>query len=420
MKKNFLLIVLVFSFILLSAQDKDFVREIIDTLCAPSMYGRGYVNNGDRIAANYIGSQFENLHLKTFGKSYFQEYEISINTFPDSIWVSLDEKKLIPGKDYVIFSSSPGTSGDFDLVWVLTDSSGNLQLTTETSNIDFSDKVLITDLNQRKFANYDTLNPKGVVFLMDEKVWWHVSDGGEIKDYFQLQILKEKIPENTKTISVQAKNKFYENYHTQNVIGFVEGRVQPDSFFVFTAHYDHLGQMGAEVYFPGANDNASGTAMMIDLSRFYSQPENQPDYSIVFMAFSAEEAGLLGSSFYANNPLFPLDKIKFLINLDMVGSGSEGIKVVNGTEFKEGFNRLVQINESKQLLASINIRGEAANSDHYPFYVKGVPSFFIYTLGNECKEYHNVNDIPENVPLTEYEDLFRLLTLFISTYTNDN
>jgi Zn-dependent M28 family amino/carboxypeptidase len=173
--------------------------------------------------------------------------------------------------------------------------------------------------------------------------------------------------------------------------------------------------MGADVYFPGANDNASGTAMIIDLARYYSDPENQPDYSIVFMAFGAEEAGLLGSSYYANNPLFPLNNIKFLINLDMVGSGSEGIKIVNGTIFKEEFDRMVKINDEYNFVSSINERGEAANSDHFPFYEIGVPSIFIYTLGDECKEYHNIYDVSENVPLTEYEDLFRLLTIFIKT-----
>ena len=419
MKKHLLLFVLVLLTVLLSAQDKDFARDIIDTLTSPAMHGRGYVNNGDRIAANFISSQFEKLKLKTFGDSYFQAFNISINTFPDTIGVFIDEKKLVPGKDYVLFSSSPAISGVFDLIWALVDSTGRLGLTGSKTNIDFSNKVIITDINQRKFTRHDSLNPMGIIFLMDKKVWWHVSDGGEINEYFQLQVLKEKIPSGAKTVSIYAKNKFHQNYQTQNVIGFVEGKVQPDSFFVFTAHYDHLGQMGAEVYFPGANDNASGTAMLIDLARFYSEPENQPDYSMVFMAFSAEEAGLLGSTYFTNNPLFPLGNIKFLINLDMVGSGSEGIKIVNGTIFKKEFEKLVQLNEENNFIASVNERGESDNSDHYPFYTKGVPCFFIYTLGDECKEYHNIYDISDNVPLTEYEDLFRLLAIFINTYTND-
>lgn len=414
--KKQLLVFILFQFVLLlSAQDKEFARSIIDTLSSPSMHGRGYVNNGDGIAANFINSQFENLQLKKFSDSYFQSFDIAINTFPDTIKVAVDSTKLVPGKDYTLFSSSPGVSGTFDLFWALADSLGNLQLSSDKQKIDFKHKVIVTDINQKNFSKYNKVNPAGVVFLMDKKVWWHVSDGGKVNEYFQMQVINEKIPENTHTIAVQANNKFYQNYPTQNVMGYVEGKAQPDSFFVFAAHYDHLGQMGAEVYFPGANDNASGTAMIIDLARFYSNPNNQPDYSIVFMAFSAEEAGLRGSSYYANNPLFPLEKIKFLINLDMVGSGSKGIKVVNGTVFKDEFNKLVNINNEYNLLASVNKRGEAANSDHFPFYEKGIPSFFIYTLGDECKEYHNIYDTPENVPLTEYEDLFSLLTRFIET-----
>ena len=416
MKKYLLFFVLVSVTVLLSAQDKDFARDIIDTLTSQSMYGRGYVNNGDRIAANFISSQFEKYNLKTFDDSYFQPFNLAINTFPDTVEVSIGNQFLIPGKDYVIFSSSPGISGTFDLVWALSDSTGNLQLPGSKTNNDFSNKVIITDMNQRKFSEQDSLHPKGVIFLMDKKVWWHVSDGSEIKNYFQLQVLKDKIPPEAKTINIHARNKFYQNYQTQNVIGFIEGKVQPDSFFVFTAHYDHLGQMGLQVYFPGANDNASGTAMIIDLARYYSNPANQPDYSIVIIAFSAEEVGLLGSSYFANNPLFPLGNIKFLINLDMVGSGSEGIKVVNGTKFKTEFEKLVQLNNEHSLIASVNERGEAANSDHYPFYTKGVPCFFIYTLGDECKEYHNIYDTSDNVPLTEYVDLFRLLTSFINTF----
>jgi len=415
-KKYLLLFVLIQVTVLLNAQDKDFARDIIDTLTSPSMHGRGYVNNGDKIAANFISSQFEKYKLKTFNDSYFQPFSLARNTFPDTVEASIGNQKLIPGKDYVIFSSSLGISGTFDLVWALSDSSGNLQLSSSKTNSDFSDKVIITDMNQGKFTEQDSLHPHGVIFLMDKKVWWHVSDGNEIKNYFQLQVLKNKIPPEAKTISIHARNKFYQNYQTQNITGFIEGKVQPDSFFVFTAHYDHLGQMGSQVYFPGANDNASGTAMIIDLARFYSNPANQPDYSIVFIAFSAEEAGLLGSSYFANNPLFPLDNIKFLINLDMVGSGSEGIKVVNGTKFKMEFEKLVQLNNEHNLIASVNERGEAANSDHYPFYTKGVPCFFIYTLGNECKEYHNIYDTSDNVPLTEYDDLFVLLTSFINTF----
>ena len=131
------------------------------------------------------------------------------------------------------------------------------------------------------------------------------------------------------------------------------------------------------------------------------------------MAFSGEEVGLLGSQHYVRNPLFKLDKIKMLINLDMVGTGSDGIKIVNGSIYKKEFNKIRKINAKNKYLKAVNSRGESCNSDHCPFYKMGVPSFFIYTLGDEYKEYHNINDKAENLPLTKYPELFKLMRDYI-------
>jgi len=414
-KKLQLLIIFFIGCQLVYGQDKEYARWIIDTLTAKGMHGRGYVNNGDKIAAGFIGNEFKKSGLKSFNDDYFQPFEISVNTFPDTVEAWIDDQKLFPGKDFVILSSSPVVKGTFELVWQLTDTSGQLPDSVKMDSPELTGKVVITNLNQKEFEKENRFGSKGVIFIMD-KVWWHISNGTSVKDYFQLQVLKEKIPASAKKITLNARNHFYEKYTTQNVVGFVGGKHSPDSFFVFTAHYDHLGQMGAETWFPGANDNASGTAMLLNLAGYFSLPENQPDISIAFLAFSAEEAGLAGSDYFANHPLIPLDKIRFLVNLDMVGSGSEGIKVVNGTIFTKEFDSLVKLNKENEYLLKVSERSEAPNSDHYPFYTKGIPCFFIYTLGPECKEYHNIYDITQNVPLTEYEDVFRLLVNFESLF----
>lgn len=416
MKKLIILIAITICFSNLFGQDRDYARYIIDTLSSPGMHGRGYVNNGDKVAAEFIKNEFIKSELKNFADDYFQEFSIPINTFPDTINVYINDKPLISGEDFVIFSSSPAVSGTFELFWLLLDSAGVLQPVGEFGMIDITDKVIVTDMNQKDFKDGGNFNSKGIIFLKEDKVWWHVSNGKEVLDYFKLQIISDKIPISSKTITIKVNNTYFTDYQTQNVIGFVEGKVEPDSFLVFTAHYDHLGQMGADTYFPGANDNASGTAMLLNLARHYSLSENRPDYSIVFMALSAEEVGLLGSEFYATNPLFPLERIKFLVNLDMVGSGSQGVKVVNGSIFKDKFNLLVKLNTKHEYIRKVEERGEAANSDHYPFYAQGVPCFFIYTLGDECKEYHNIYDVSDNVPLTEYDDFFKLLLDFINTF----
>jgi aminopeptidase YwaD len=111
------------------------------------------------------------------------------------------------------------------------------------------------------------------------------------------------------------------------------------------------------------------------------------------------------------NPLIPLEKIRFLINTDLAGTGEEGITVVNATEFPEEFEMMKSINAESQLLVKINARGKAANSDHYFFSEKGVPAFFFYTMGG-TKAYHDVFDRAETLPLNEHEDLFKLVVRF--------
>jgi hypothetical protein len=101
------------------------------------------------------------------------------------------------------------------------------------------------------------------------------------------------------------------------------------------------------------------------------------DYNVVFIAFAGEEIGLLGSKFFVEHPLVPLKKIRFVLNLDIMGSGEEGITCVNSTLFKNEFERMVQLNDSSNYLPLIKPRGKAANSDHHFFTEAGVPAFFI-------------------------------------------
>lgn len=204
---------------------------------------------------------------------------------------------------------------------------------------------------------------------------------------------------------------FVPEIKSSNVTGYIWGKAVTDTFIVFTAHYDHLGMLGRYVIFPGANDNASGTAMLLTLAKYFSRPENQPNYSIAFIAFAGEEAGLLGSMHYVRNPIIPLKKIKFLVNLDILGTGDEGITVVNATKHPQEFGLLEQLNRENGWLPLVKSRGPAANSDHYPFSEAGVKSFFIYTMGG-IKAYHDIYDRPETLPLNKFGDLFQLLIAF--------
>ena len=100
-----------------------------------------------------------------------------------------------------------------------------------------------------------------------------------------------------------------------------------------------------------------------------------------------------------------------MVNLDLEGTGIDGITVVNASVYPKEFNMLQQINAKGNYLVKINPRGKAPNSDHYLFTEKGVPAFYMYTLGG-IKAYHDVYDISATLPLNKYEDMFKLLLKF--------
>jgi hypothetical protein len=401
----------------IKAQDIDYARFLVKNLSSAEMKGRGYVDDGDKNAARFLASQMSKYELIPLSRKYLQEYEFSINSFPGkmNVWAGL--KKIKPGADYLMALSSKGISSTFAIKRLLNDSLSDSEDFNQLKTQNLSNTIIITDKYHKNFADTNLLNAAGYVYVKDSSshLIWKASNGKKLKDYYLLDIRKH-IVDSIKSITLDFENKFLEDHKAYNVAGMVKGSMYPDSFFVFTAHFDHLGMMGEETMFPGASDNASGTAMMLDLARHFSSPANQPEISIVFIATSGEEAGLMGAEYFAEHPLIPLKKIKFLINLDMVGSGSEGITLVNGDQFPKAFQLMTKINADNEFIRQVQSRGESCNSDHCPFYKKGVPAIFIYSRGSESKHYHNIDDTTENLPLTEYNDIFRLLVQFVKKY----
>ncbi len=196
------------------------------------------------------------------------------------------------------------------------------------------------------------------------------------------------------------------------MIGLIPGTTHPDSFVIVSAHYDHLGQV-SEAIFTGANDNASGTSMLLSMGEYFVT--NPLPYTLVLIAFGGEETGLIGSDYYANrSPTVPLARIRFILNLDLMGNGIDGITAVGGRDFPVLFDKLVQLNETQQAVPQVKSRSNAPNSDHYYFLEKGVPGFFIYTLGGPT-HYHDVNDNPSTIELSRYVEVRQLLIAFLET-----
>ena len=219
-----------------------------------------------------------------------------------------------------------------------------------------------------------------------------------------------------------------EGYRSQNVCGYIPG--ETDSMIVFTAHYEHLGMSGDTIFY-GAHDNASGTAAVLDLARKVGSGQWVVDstrgqvlpttnyqlptkYTYVFLFFGGEESGLIGSHYFADNPLINLNKVKLLVNIDLFCGGDEGLMVVNANtkETKPYVDLLTQINDEGHYAAKIGRRDNAANSDHY-FFTRDCPSVFIYTLGGPYGGYHSPEDTCDGCGLGNYMNFMTLLKTFL-------
>lgn len=198
-------------------------------------------------------------------------------------------------------------------------------------------------------------------------------------------------------------------YRSQNVCGYIPG--ETDTMIVFTAHYEHLGMSGDTIFY-GAHDNASGTAAVMDIVRMANLQRGY--YTYVFLFFGGEESGLVGSRWFAENPLIQLSKVKLLVNIDLFCGGDDGLMVVNANsrETSAYVDLLEQINEVQELTPKIARRDNAANSDHY-WFTMHCPAIFIYTLGGPFGGYHSPTDTCDGCGLANYHRHMTLLRAFI-------
>lgn len=399
------------------AQDLQRVQKNISILTSKKFHGRGAALNGGKLAAAYIRKQFNNIGLVPIfdlrpGIPFFK---YNINTFPGKLKLSTNEGNLIPGIDYIVKSTCGSGKGSYPIVrldstiFFNEDSLAKfLQKDFKNSVVVYSKKHFNESAGKRPGLLKHLYSAAGIIELQDKKLTMALADDSYEIPVFE--VLASAFSSTAQSVTFVVENEL-KNHWGDNVMGMIEGTTKKDSFIVITAHYDHLGTLGKKDYFPGANDNASGVSMLLEFAHYYKA--HPMPYSIVFIAFDGEESGLLGSSYFVKYPPIELSKIHFLINLDLLGTGDDGIMVVNGSIFTEQYNLLVEINKEHKFVAAVKARGEAANSDHYPFYKKNVPCFFIYTLGG-IAAYHDVQDIAKTLPLTKYTEVFTLITLFVA------
>ena len=242
--------------------------------------GRGYLKNGLSKASEFIVNELKKSNaLPLFPNTYYQSFHHSVNTFPKKCEIKLNGINLESGSDFILNAASSGSKGKSALI----------------------QKDSITFLGNCKG------NP--IQLKLFKKLTFSVSDSAN-SSMVLVELDKTKLKSQPQTIEWTIDNKVIKNFESKNIGAYLKGSQYPDSFIVFTAHYDHLGGLGRKTYFPGANDNGAGVSGVLDLVNHYKK--NPPRYSVVFLFFAGEEAGLLGSNYFVKNSAIDFNKIKFL------------------------------------------------------------------------------------------------------------
>lgn len=419
--KNFVLAILILLVLPLmsTAQDAKHAKSIAKTLTSEIFHGRCYTNKGADKAAKYIQKKFEEAGLLTVNGQWMQEFSFDLNQIK-KVKLKIDGQVLTPGEDYVIRRNSPSVKGSWSLQIVKPALLKDPDAMQEFINSDIVEQFLVIDLDDLR-ANrneYDSAAKilfssaaKNFILLHEQAIKDYVGYGRKPSERVVINIRKSGIDLAAKTIKLKLKTEFNE-ITTSNVMAWLPGE-NKDSVIILCGHYDHLGEMGPKVYFPGADDNASALAAMIEMSNYLNKNDLVPRTNLLFVGFSGEEAGLLGSGYFVKNLPVAKEKISYVVNMDMIGFGNAGLQVWNGKNEPRLVNRLQQINKKYDLLDTLIIRKNTPNSDHYSFTQQEIPAIFLSTGLKPSKYYHTVYDTYENTEFGKFKEIIRLVAKMV-------
>lgn len=417
MKRLFLLF-FVFVAVSVSAQDLGHYKEIIKELSSAKYRGRGYAEDGANKAGKWIAKEFAKMGAD---EVVCQPFTHNINTFPGKMEFSVDGIRQIPGVDFTLREFNPSIKGEFKLYYIDMENYDADRVFADLALPEWENAMVVCDFmftfqhgaDFKKMQSKEECSSAGFIYTWEAPLKFYKAYGDTVKDKPIIWVTPD-FPTDAKMVKLDIENEFLEDCECFNVIAKVEGE-KHDQCYVFTAHYDHLGLLGKKTYYPGAHDNASGTAAIITLAAYYA--EHTPEYDMYFIAFSGEDANLRGSEWYAKHPIVPLSDIRYLINLDMIGDNNSDLYCEVSNEGVAGYEVFEMVNSEKGYFKALDRAELADNSDHYPFAVRNVPCiFFMNENGDAFKYYHTVYDTFENSIFDNYEPTCKLIIDFIERY----
>lgn len=413
--RKLLIILLSLSALQLNAQDLPLFKRVVKELSSAKYQGRGYARDGANKAGKYLEKEFRKAGVE---EVTLQPFTIDINTFCGAMEMRADGKKLRPGVDFSMREYSPGVKGEFPVYHVDTLNFDGDRLLEDLAKPENEGCLVCCEFwftyrHREVFSKLQKAGAcpnAGLLYTWEAPIKFFKAYGEKVVDKPIIWVTPEAI-EGVKRVKVNVDNEFLKDYGLFNVIAKVEGESH-DSCYVFTAHYDHLGNLGRKVYYPGANDNASGTAAVVTLAAHYAK--YKPEYDMYFVAFSGEDANLRGSTYFAEHPIVPLSRIKYLFNIDMIGDDNPVQYCEVSDAGMAQYAKFEKVNADQHLFKALNRGDLAANSDHYPFAVRGVPCIFLENQeGNAFPHYHTPADNIKTIRWDSYEPVFKLVTGFI-------
>jgi aminopeptidase YwaD len=383
------------------------IRKDISILAGDSLLGREAGSEGEYMARMYISSQFKEIGIKPLftENSYFQQF-----SFNDVTNYGVGNRLIINGKylnlynDFYALAFTGNDSAKAEAVFVgygisapdqnyddykgLSDLQGKVFIINTSLPDQLKSNPAIVKVSGKadKAALAINKGAAGVIFVRpnnnEYEPWPEFSFSDTVRKIPVIFLRNRNVLDNNGKNNIDMKVSINRDrsHNAYNVAGYIDNGAE--SWVVIGAHYDHMGwdiaKSGQREIHNGADDNASGTVAVLELARYFkNNPSKKNNY--IFIAFSAEEKGLLGSSYFARSDIAKSKNINYMIDFDMVGKLSNKDKmIIFGTGTSPTWRRA--INQGNNLkLKIVQARSGVGGSDHMSFYLNGIPDIFLHT-----------------------------------------
>lgn len=394
----------------------DNLKRHIQYLADDKLEGRRAGSNGEKLAMEYIMSQFKEIGISPKGtESYPQAFEIKEGKqISAESYFIINNNKLEAEKEYFPFPFSPSIKiealpaiaiQEAEMPWFV-DLSETLEENKNNPHFDLNEYIRS---NAKKAAGRGAT---AVILYnssaVDDNLTFNAKDKSEQLSipvvYVSKEAAKKYFTDKTATLDIKLRTDIGEkNRIGHNVIGYIDNRAA--TTVILGAHFDHLGygedgnsmlRTGEKLIHNGADDNASGTAALIELARILKNSKVKNN-NYLFIAFSGEELGLFGSKYFTEHPTIDLNTVNYMINMDMVGRLNDSTKVLSVGGYGTSPQWASVINkQDKKLPFVIKIDSSGTGpSDHTSFYRKDIPVLFFFT--GQHKDYHRPSDDADKI-----------------------